>query len=249
MLSRDEIREQLEWNDPTTYFWKYSIPSADKIQFIGDLIAIVVFPPIAFVVLGIGSDHFSETLSFWFAILVFLLFLLWLGLTYYRVLFGTKHEKIEGEEFKGALAFTCAALLLFIISSPLFFADQFQGVGTSRNDWLWYYLENISSIGTFGILSHLGVQFSTITFSEWIGSFSLSLFRGLLALGLIQSVIKVYKEYFKKHSFYGTISEFFTLCQSMYDTGEIEVVLNGRVTDIEPPLKMNAKNFLKAFEE
>ena len=151
------------------------------------------------------------------------------------------------------LTLLTASLILVVMSSPLFYPDQFQGTINNRLDWIKFLFETIASIFTVNIHSHLLAalnfpQLSDISAKEWMGNVMISLFRYILAAGIIHFTVIIFKAVFATEKFYGTFDDF----HSEYITYELfnrEFTLRSALVDLDFDLTSNLYFFRDVVKE
>ena len=250
-----EINNHIFYEDPTTYCWRYNIPKSSILDYLrigydvilSSFLIFFIQPALILTILYLIS-LFSDFLALLIAIILFILsfsFCITIIVIQFLARFNNKPEFSEWikRTYKTGFSFLTSTFLLFIMSSPLLFLDQFTGSIDNILSWYLYYLNSIINIITFEVSSLFGIELTDIHPTKFIGKLSVMIFRVLLVVGIIEQVYSLAREKLTTQEFIGTVKYFHGICKQLSNADLVEVQMIGTVNTSDHPLLMKASDF------
>ena len=240
-LDKETILRGYEEKD-VQYYWIVKSPYG-RLKTLSETalttISVVIIGPLFFTILLWIISVYFDPIGFWISVLGGLF-----SLIAYLISFGLKFfaktttKKEEWKKVFPAAAVFTAACLIAIMSSPLFYPDQFHGSISNPWEWILFFMDNLLSIILANIPAHLGWVLSDITSKGWLGDVMISIFRGVLATEVIYFIFNINDIVITEEETYGSYEEFY----SKYSTetfGELEIVIKGRIRNLDVPVLRN----------
>lgn len=107
--------------------------------------------------------------------------------------------------------------------------------------WIQYFFDNVCSVVLLDLLGVWEFQFSPITPVSWGAKLLTVFMRLLIAIGVVEAVVKVYRDYHNENEFFGTVVECDNWCSDKDMMGSIDEI--SRVAEVVPITPVSAERY------
>lgn len=164
-------------------------------------------------------------------------------------------KNIETNIFKAGklnqnLSFVISALAFLMYSNYSYFEGLFSSY-ESIADWLLFYLDNLLKIVLLDTIEILGFNFSTIEPIHWKGKTLIYIFNLLLTIGLVDSIIMIFKQANLNLFFHGTTKDFVSKAYDIGSSGSYNIKFKriGLTKELKEEPEFLLESFMFKFDD
>jgi hypothetical protein len=251
-MDKDQIKKRFKWDDNKSYKWIIKTPGNSKISAFFTLLIYIIIPTIVYLIFYL-IGLLSQKTAFYIA---FVLFILWFGyvvLSLLSIYTGDQAMKNKSRAYLRTQSFVFVALIAYVLSSPVsFWSQSFIMIPNinpiSVSDWMKYFIDNILSIVSIGIIDIFDFKLSTISPETWGAKAMVFLLNIVIVIGIVDAIIDAYSKR-NDEIFIGTVQDLFYRCDNLAAGINYEVMLEGVYSQLESTESFLANTYKSAFIE
>jgi hypothetical protein len=182
-----------------------------------------------------------ETFAFYAGVLAFLVLVLQVVRQHWLALAGPTPIRLLVQNNLPFFSAIAAVTLLFVVSSPApIIRDGFGGSTDSLIQWMLFLLDDVANVVLLDFPDKLGLRLSSIQPHLWYSRLASQTLQLLIAVGVIDLIVLLYRLTFSAQEFYGTVFEAAARCHALANNpgqlrreGRLDVIPRPDVVDLQ----------------